>query len=170
MIDLAACIAQLERQAQGIRGLVADVSTDQARWKPAPDSWSILEVINHLWDEEREDFRARLKHILDGVEGLPPPIDPQGWVTARGYNTRDLAVSLAGFLEERDRSLAWLRGLNAPSWDSAVETPFGRLSAGDMLMSWLAHDLLHLRQLVELHYAYHKQQAQPYDVGYAGDW
>jgi hypothetical protein len=52
----------------------------------------------------------------------------------------------------------------------ATEGKFGRLSAGDMLMSWVAHDLLHLRQLVELHYAYHKQQAQPYDIGYAGDW
>lgn len=170
MIDLSACIAQLERQAQSIQSLVVGISAEQARWKPAPESWSILEVVNHLYDEEREDFRTRLKHILDGVNGLPPPIDPAGWVVSRGYNERDLSVSLAQFLEERSRSLAWLRGLNTPNWDSAVETPFGRLSAGDLLVAWLAHDLLHLRQLVELHYNYHKQQAQPYQVGYAGDW
>lgn len=170
MIELAACTDQLARQAQHLQGLATNVSDQQARWKPAPDSWSILEVVNHLYDEEREDFRVRLRHILDGVPGLPPAIDPVGWVTTRRYNERDLAASLASFLEERERSLTWLRGLTDPHWDNAIETPFRRLSAGDMLMSWLAHDLLHLRQLVELHYTYHREQAQPYQVGYAGEW
>jgi hypothetical protein len=37
-------------------------------------------------------------------------------------------------------------------------------------MAWLAHDLLHMRQIVELRYAYHQWQAQPYRVDYAGEW
>lgn len=170
MINLDACIAQMTRQAQTIEQLISGVSTEQARWKPDPESWSMLEVVNHLYDEEREDFRARLDHILRQAEGMPPAIDPQGWITARRYNERDLHESLAKFMQERDASLAWLRTLTNANWDAAVETPFGPLSAGDMLMSWAAHDLLHLRQLVELHYAYHQQQAQPYQIGYAGDW
>ena len=46
--------------------LYQSVSNEQARWKPGKDRWSILEVINHLFDEEREDFRncARLKASL----------------------------------------------------------------------------------------------------------
>lgn len=170
MINLAECIALLTRQAEGIRQLASGVSAEQARWKPAPDSWSILEVVNHLYDEEREDFRTRLKHILDRVEGLPPATDPLGWVTARQYNQRNLETSIAQFAQEREASLAWLGALSDPDWDAAVEGPFGRLSAGDMLMAWVAHDLLHLRQLVELRYAYLKQQAQPFEIGYAGDW
>jgi hypothetical protein len=39
-----------------------------------------------------------------------------------------------------------------------------------MLMAWVAHDLLHLRQLIELRYAYLQQQAQPYQIAYAGQW
>jgi hypothetical protein len=170
MIDLASCIVQLEGQAQTITALVAGMSSQQARWKPAPDSWSVLEVLNHLYDEEREDFRVRLKYILGGVDGLPPPIDPGGWVAVRRYNERDLEESLSRFGEERSRSLAWLRGLVDPNWDKAIEATFGRLRAGDLLMAWLAHDLLHQRQLVELRYAYHQRQAQPYQVEYAGDW
>ena len=46
----------------------------------------------------------------------------------------------------------------------------GRLSAGDMLTSWAAHDLLHLRQLVELRFAYLARQARPYSLDYAGEW
>ena len=170
MVNLEACIAQFTQQAQLIQQFVLTVSDDQARWKPNNDSWSILEVVNHLYDEERDDFRTRLKHILDQVEGLPPAIHPGQWVTERRYNERELPDSIAQFMQERGVSLEWLRTLKGANWDLVLETPFGRFTSGDMLMSWLAHDLLHLRQLVELHYAYHKQRAQPYDIEYAGDW
>ena len=169
-MNLAECMALLTHNAQTLRQLASGVTTEQARWKPNPDSWSILEVANHLYDEEREDFRVRLKHILDKVEGLPPAIDPMGWVTARDYNQRDLDTSIAQFLQEREASLAWLKTLSDSKWDTAIETPFGRLSAGDMLVAWVAHDMLHMRQFVELHYAYFKQQVAPYNVEYAGDW
>jgi hypothetical protein len=33
-----------------------------------------------------------------------------------------------------------------------------------------AHDLLHLRQLIELHWAYTQRATQPYQTRYAGDW
>ncbi len=57
-MDLDHLTTQLARQAEAIHALVQDVSDDQARWKPSPDDWSILEVIHHLYDEEIEDFRA----------------------------------------------------------------------------------------------------------------
>jgi hypothetical protein len=59
MTNLADSIALLAQQAQSIMQLVSRVSDEQARWKPEADSWSILEVVNHLYDEEREDFRTR---------------------------------------------------------------------------------------------------------------
>ncbi|MFN8374079.1 MAG: DinB family protein [Anaerolineae bacterium] len=170
MLDLNNCITLLKQQAQAIHHLLADVSAAQARWKPDAASWSILEVLNHLYDEEREDFRLKLKHLLDKLPGLPPENDPQGWVTQRHYNQRDLDTSLAQFLQERENSLRWLQSLTAPDWDAALVFDMGKLSAGDLLASWVAHDLLHQRQLVELRYLYLLHQFQPYGVGYAGDW
>ena len=155
--------------AQRIRILVEGVSKHQARWKPAPDSWSILEVVNHLLDEEKEDFRVRLDYTLHRPDEPWPPIDPQGWVTAREYNERDLGESLLGFLQARGESLDWLKGLS-PDWEMARDGPFGRITAGDVFTSWVAHDLLHTRQLVELHWAYTIMKASPYTAGYAGEW
>ncbi len=166
----AECTALLSQYADAIRQLAAETTLKQARWKPDPDSWSILEVVNHLGDEEREDFRARLSYILDQTQPMPAPIHPSAWVIERSYNTRDLQESLDRFLRERKSSLAWLNSLNSPDLGAAIEAPFGRLTAGNMLHSWVAHDLLHLRQLVELRYAYLMQQALPYDIAYAGDW
>jgi hypothetical protein len=170
MIELDRPIALLSRHGQVIRELASDASPDQARWKPDPDSWSILEVMSHLYDEEREDFRVRLKHILDQAEGLPPAIDPGGWVTSQNYVQRDLGEVLDGFAREREASLAWLETLRDADWDAGIDMRFGRMRAGDMLMAWAAHDLLHLRQLIELRYAYLREQAQPYRLDYAGEW
>ena len=47
-----------------IRALVAGLTTAEARFKPNPESWSVLEVVCHLYDLEREDFRPRLDAIL----------------------------------------------------------------------------------------------------------
>ena len=163
-------VTQMATQAETIRQLTVGVSDEQARWKPDPESWSILEVINHLYDEERLDFRVRLDHILHKPGVNPPGINPQGWVTERAYNTRELDPSLDNFLQEREQSLTWLRGLESPDWDATYTAPWGEIRAGDMFAAWVAHDLLHLRQLVELHYAWTRAQVQPYKVGYAGDW
>jgi len=163
-------IAQLIHQAAAIRALVHGVPDEQARWKPSPDDWSILEVVHHLYDEEVEDFRAHLDHILYHGDQPWPRIDPGGWVTQRCYNQQDPAEMLAKFLAERETSLAWLRSLVTPDWNASFAMPWGALTAGDMLASWAAHDLLHLRQLVELHYAWTKVSVAPHSVEYAGEW
>ena len=77
---------------------------------------------------------------------------------------------VANFVAERKNSLAWLKGLSRPNWEAEYTTPFGVMKAGDMLGSWVAHDQLHLRQLVELRRARVLQLVAPYDVQYAGEW
>jgi len=50
-----------------------EINAELAVWKPAPGKWSILEVVNHLYDEEREDFRQRLELVLkDPALAWPP--------------------------------------------------------------------------------------------------
>ncbi|HVQ36619.1 MAG TPA: DinB family protein, partial [Pyrinomonadaceae bacterium] len=131
---------------------------------------SILEVINHLYDEEREDFRHRLDLILTNPETPWPRIDPQTWVIERSYNERDIGASLESFLAEREKSLLWLRQLPTPNWHNRHEHPNGVISAGDLLASWLAHDYLHVKQLTRLHWQYVNAIAEPFQTTYAGPW
>lgn len=160
----------MKENTERVKAMAAGVSPEQARWKPDPDSWSILEVINHLYDEERADFRVRLDFILHHPDHDWPPIDPEGWVVERRYNERELEISLEGFLKERRNSLDWLQSLGAVNWDTERISDFGSITAGDMFASWIMHDQLHLRQLVELHRDYTKVQASPYQTEYAGPW
>lgn len=163
-------IDRLSKNRDVFESLVRHVSVEQARWKPSPDKWSILEVVNHLFDEEREDFRQRLELVLADPAQAWPPINPRILVTTRAYNERELDTSLNNFFAERQKSLEWLGQLSAPNWQNSNEGPNGLLTAGDLLASWLAHDFLHIRQLARLHWQYVGAIADPYQTTYGGPW
>jgi len=79
-------VKQMIANAERIRVLVQGVPISQARWKPDETSWSILEVVGHLYDEERLDFRVRLDFTLHRPGEPWPSINPQGWVEEHLYN------------------------------------------------------------------------------------
>ncbi len=161
---------ELKNSTEMIRALSAGVTQEEARFKPNADSWSILEVICHLYDEEREDFREHLDFILHRQNEEWRTIDPEGWVTQRKYNQQGLAEKWAEFFAEREKSLEWLKGLANADWEITYTSPFGSLKAGDLFASWVAHDNLHIRQLVELRRVRIENITKPYKIGYAGDW
>lgn len=163
--------AALETNAPIIAALARAMPIARVGWQPAPGAWSVREVVNHFADEEREDFRTRLDYLLHRPGEIPPPINPEVWAVERAYGARDFDESLARFLHERAQSLAWLDALDAPDWSRTVRKPSGGLlRAGDLLAAWVAHDLLHERQLIELRYRCHARDVAPYDVAYAGPW
>lgn len=169
-MNISFMVRQMANNADRINALVQGVSEEESRWKLNAASWSILETVNHLYDEEIEDFRVKLDIILHRPDEPWPPIDPEGWVIERKYNERKLEESLKNFLDERKSSLKWLGSLEKPDWNSTYTSPFGLMSAGDMFSSWVTHDHLHMRQLVELHRFLTEFHADPYKMDYAGQW
>jgi hypothetical protein len=162
-------IAHLQTHSDVFKSLFVNLSEEQTRWKPTPDRWSLLEVVNHLYDEEREDFRQRLRLVLNDPDAPWPAIDPEGWVTQRAYNQQNPEESLQKFLAERAASLTWLRELKSPDWRVNHHHPkMGPLSAELLLANWLAHDLFHIRQINALHFAYLCRQAAPVSLAYSG--
>jgi hypothetical protein len=153
-----------------IRALLAGISQDEACAKPNAESWSMLELLCHLYDEEREDFREHLDFILHRQGEKWHRIDPEGWVADRKYNERDFREMKEKFFLERNKSLDWLKGLSNADWESSYTTEFRTINAWEMLASWVAHDNLALRQLVELRRTRLENLTQPYSIAYAGDW
>jgi len=163
--------ARLRANADVFAALVAGVGDEQARWKPAPEQWSILEVVNHLADEEVEDFRTRLDLTLHRPKEPWPRIDPQKWALERRYNERALDESIERFLALRRQSLTWLAALERPRWDQAHEHPrFGPIRAGDLMISWVAHDHIHVRQINRLHREFLVASLPGNSPDYAGTW
>ncbi len=161
---------ELQISTEIIRTLLAGVTHEEARLNPNLNSWSILEVVCHLYDEEREDFREHLDFILHRKNEDWHKIDPDGWVTTRKYNEMLFDEVQKNFFIERNNSLSWLEKLLDPDWEKTFTTPNRTISAGDMLACWVAHDNLHIRQLVELRRIRLENITQPYNLEYAGDW
>jgi hypothetical protein len=161
---------ELQNNTEMIRALLAGITPEEARAKPNPESWSILEVVCHLYDEEREDFREHLDFILHRQDEQYHVIDPQSWVKDRRYNEQDFDVMRKNFFAERQHSLDWLSELHSSNWDTTYTSAYGSVTAGEMFASWVAHDNLHIRQLVELRRARIENITNPYEIEYAGKW
>ena len=58
------CLDLLEATPETLRGLMREISDDDARWKPAPDRFSIAEVLAHLSHSESHCYRMRVDRFL----------------------------------------------------------------------------------------------------------
>ncbi|MFI5203203.1 MAG: DinB family protein [Flavobacteriales bacterium] len=161
---------QLKKNSAIFSFMFNGVDVNVYNWKPAPEKWSLLEILCHLYDEEREDFRARLKLTLENPENPLPSIDPAGWVASRKYAEWNYNDTLRKFMEERENSVVWLKSLKGVNWQNTHHHPkFGELSAEMFLQNWLAHDYLHLRQIIKTKYDYLRSTSNV-RFDYAGSW
>ena len=161
---------ELANSTEILRALINGIGQEQAQVKPDASAWSILEVLCHLHDTEREDFREHLDFILHRQNEEYHAIDPQGWITERKYNEQNLDEMQAKFFAERKQSLEWLKTLNDVDWSTTYTSEYGSVSAGEMFSCWVAHDNLHIRQLVELRRKHIENITSPDDLQYAGEW
>jgi hypothetical protein len=142
-----------------------------ARAVPAPGKWSINEVLGHLADEERHDFRARINSMLHRPGETWPVIDPERSVKDGHFNDHALDALRADFVKERRESLSWLSGLRDADWSVSYRHPkMGEFTAASMLCAWAAHDLLHLRQIERILFQQLRLAAEPDRTDYAGEW
>ena len=164
-------IARLERFAQVLPPVVMTFDAEDTLWRPDEQSWSVLEIVCHLVDEEVEDFRTRVISALEDPSKPWPKIDPQGWPAERDYQSAGLKAKLNAFVALRKESIEMLRAIPSPDWSQAYHHPkVGSIPAGYVLSCWCAHDALHLRQLSRRLHQLSQRDAGGDELEYAGTW
>jgi len=149
MNDELPCLDLLEATPAILRGLMSEISDDDARWKPAPDRFSIAEVLAHLSHSEGHCYRARVDRFL--AEELPEfePDDAQMHLDL--YENADPEEAFGDFEDERESNIELLRGLAAGTGSrKAMHRAAGEITLSQMLHEWALHDLGHIRQVAEL--------------------
>src|SRR5919109_1395132 len=129
-MEFSTLYQELQNSTEMIRALLSGITQEEAQVKPHPESWSILEVICHLYDEEREDFREHVDFILHRQHEEWHQIDPQAWVTQRNYNEQDFVEMQRKFFAERRHSLEWLMEMSNADWDTVYTSQYGSTTAG----------------------------------------
>ena len=161
---------KLKQNKEVFQHLFENISEEEYKWSQKPGKWCLLEILCHLYDEEREDFRTRVQCVLEDPDTPPPTFDPLIWIKERNYIGQNYNSVLVKFLEERDKSVNWLNTLKDPQWDNTFHHPkLGPMSAYLFLSNWLAHDYLHIRQIIRLKIDYLKVMSNE-SLTYAGDW
>jgi len=143
------CIDLLEATPTILRGLMAEVDHDDVRWKPAPDRFSIGEVLAHLSHSEGYCYRTRLDRFMSESNPEFEPDDAQFHLEL--YAQADPEDSFDHFEEQRETNVEFLRGLTLADGDrTAIHKKVGAITLSQMLHEWSLHDLGHIRQVSEL--------------------
>ena len=100
MITIEKVIQQLNINAEIVRTLVEPISEEQANWKPDEETWNMKEVIEHVYNEERIDFRKHLKEMFS-----EPPLPWGKFRHEELILVESCHQALESFLKERQASL-----------------------------------------------------------------
>jgi hypothetical protein len=149
MPDELPCLEILAAAPEILRGLMCEISGEDARWKPAPDRFSIAEVLAHLSHSEGHCYRTRVDRFL--AEDLPTfePDDAQMYLDL--YKDSDPEEDFNHFEEQRETNVEFLRSLPVEAGARrATHLAAGEITLAQMLHEWALHDLGHIRQIAEL--------------------
>lgn len=93
-------VAVLASQPDELRSLLQSVGDEQANARPAPDEWSIKEIMGHVNDTERI-FAYRAVRIARGDATPLPGFEQNDYVRATDFNRRSLTDLLDEFEFQR---------------------------------------------------------------------
>jgi hypothetical protein len=130
--------------------LIKGVSTAKLRKRPAPEKWSVSEIVAHLADAEIViGYRIRL--IL-GSPGIPiVAFDQDRWAESGHYVKRDPRKSVEQFRVLREANLALLKSLTPEQWQhSGMHSERGEESIEKIARMCAGHDINHLQQIEKI--------------------
>jgi hypothetical protein len=133
-----------------LRELVSGKPADALARKPAPDRWSVVEIVAHLADAEIVGaFRFRAVLGQPGTDLLA--YDQDRWAEACRYQDSDIETSLDTFRALRGATLSLLRRISPGQLEHfGIHSERGRESVWDMIRLYAGHDLNHLGQIERL--------------------
>lgn len=119
--------------------------------RPAPDKWSVQEILAHLADVEQHGMRSRVEAIVTEDRPTFEPFDQEKRAVELRYDRIDPRKSLASLASNRRANLRWLRKLRpADLRRVGIHPQIGEVSAQEFIHEWAFHDLGHLRQIIDV--------------------
>ncbi len=125
--------------------VLARLTPEQVEHKPAPNKWSVREVIAHLADCEVA-WSWRLRQTFAEENPLLQPFDQDLWAGA--YASYSLEQARATWQALRSWNVAFLGGLaEEQKARTAIHATFGQITLWTIAGIAAGHDLHHLRAL-----------------------
>lgn len=149
--DLEQAVQVLRRTPAALRELLLDLPDGWLDYREDPEAWSPRNVLLHYIHNERANWipRARVALLEQDPRDFPPFQQmPDGWESNRG----SVEELLTEFAELREQSLAELARFDLSVNDldrQAIHPALGEVTLGQLLATWVVHDLNHLHQIAK---------------------
>jgi hypothetical protein len=162
--NLEEAIDRLQRAPAAFDALLLGAADHWVKANYGPDTFSPFDVVGHLIHGEQTDWMPRLKIILECGQARPfQPFDRYAMYQAsRGRTMTDL---LGEFRQLRSRNLAELVGLNLTPDQLQLRgqhPALGVVTAGQLLATWVTHDLHHLAQVCKAMARQYRSEVGPW--------
>ena len=162
--DLNKSYEILQRTPSVLRILLSDLSADWIMNNEGPETFSPYDVIGHLIQGEKTDWRDRAIMILEhGITKSFVPFDR--FAQFEESKGKSLSQLLDEFEKLRKESLSWLRSLNLSETDfdkKGVHPELGEVSLKQLLSTWTVHDLTHIAQVTRVMAKQYKEETGPW--------
>ncbi|MBI5433537.1 MAG: DinB family protein [Planctomycetes bacterium] len=137
------------------------------RWTHAnygANTFSPFDIVGHLIHGELTDWIPRAKHILE--RGDTTPFEPfDRFAMHAASEGRTLAELVGEFAQLRAESLRSLDALRLGESDfsrTGLHPALGRVTLGQLLATWVVHDLNHLHQLAKCQASQYRDEVGPW--------
>jgi uncharacterized damage-inducible protein DinB len=136
----------LASQLGEVGRLLAPIDDAAARFRYAPEKWSVKEVLGHLCDSERI-FAYRVLRIGRADTTPLPGFDENAYVPPAGFDTRPLAELLREFQAVRASTIALVEGLPPEAWQRRGQASGKSISTRALAYIMVGHVTHHLAVL-----------------------
>ena len=127
--------------------LVKGVTTAKLRKRPAPEKWSVAEILAHLADVEIV-IGWRMRSILGAPGTEVQAYDQNAWNASLHYDKRDPRKDLMQQRILREANLALLKTLTPEQWKQfGTHSERGEESIERIVRMVAGHDLNHIQQI-----------------------
>ncbi len=127
--------------------LIEGFSPEQLRVRPAPDKWSVAELLAHFAEAEMGAF-WRYRQMIEHEGSSLLSYDQELWSILGDYSTTDPNDSLQLFVLLRRANLGMFGRLSPEQWQSrGIHTERGEMSVRDLVTQIAGHDVNHLEQI-----------------------
>jgi hypothetical protein len=127
--------------------LIKGVPTAKLRKKPAPNKWSVAEILAHLADVEIVTG-WRIRSVLGNPGTTIQAYDQDSWVASGHYEKRDPGKSLEVHRVLREANLALLKSLTPEQWKQfGQHAERGEESVERIVRMIAGHDINHVQQV-----------------------
>jgi hypothetical protein len=140
-----------EKSPKQIAAAVSGLPEKTLRYKPAPNKWSILEILAHLADMEIL-YAYRIRQMLADKKPVIAPIDQDDWARNLGYMETPPAELVALYGLNRHHNLRLLRRLKPGDLDKGAFHPEYKktVTVAEMVERMSGHGANHLEQIERL--------------------